>query len=153
MAGSNDRPFLVFQMKIKIPLQIIELETGNYHLIAQGIFLDKTVIHWVIDTGASKSVFDKNLTDKYTLLDEETEEIHSAGIGEKPLETRIGKLMSFKLGKLKITNQKMAILDLAHINNLYSKTASLTIGGLIGGDFLLKHQAIIDYKRKVIILK
>ena len=36
------------------------------------------------------------------LLENETEEIHSAGIGEKPLETSTGKLNVFYLGKLKI---------------------------------------------------
>jgi len=140
-------------VKIKIPLQIIELETGNFHLIVQGIFEDKTLVNWVIDTGASKSVFDKNLTDKYELLEGETEEIHSAGIGEKPLETKLGKLKTFSLGKLKITNQKLAILDMAHINDLYSKVTNINIGGLIGGDILMKYKAEISYKKKLLVLK
>ncbi|HKJ79625.1 MAG TPA: hypothetical protein VKA10_08820, partial [Prolixibacteraceae bacterium] len=72
-------------MKIKIPLQIIELEEGNFHIIAEGKFTNGTNGYWAIDTGASKTVFDKNQEEMYSFTEEMTEEIHSAGIGEKPL--------------------------------------------------------------------
>lgn len=140
-------------MKVKVPLQIVELEPGNYHLVVIGKFEDGTAVNWVVDTGASKSVFDKNLPERFTIIEDETEEIHSAGIGEAPLETSLGKLEPFYLGKLKIDHLKMAILDLAHINDLYAKAINLNIGGLIGGDFLMNHQAIIDYKKRILILK
>jgi len=140
-------------MRIKIPLQIVELESENYHLIVEGTFEDGTIINWIVDTGASKSVFDSNISVRYQQLDEKTEEIHSAGIGENPLETSIGELESFFLGKLKINTPKMAILDLSHINKLYSTATNLKIAGLIGGDFLKKYQAKIDYKKKVLELK
>ena len=139
-------------MKIKVPLKIIELEEGNFHLIVVGIFEDGETVNWVIDTGASKTVFDKTLSEKYTILDDETEEVHSAGIGEKPLETSAGRLKKFHLGKLKISSLKVAILDLSHINDLYSKATDLKIGGLIGSDFLLKYKAVIDYRKKKLIL-
>ena len=139
-------------MKIKIPLQIIELEEGNFHIIAEGKFSDGTTGYWAIDTGASKTVFDKNQEELYLLSKEKTEEIHSAGIGEKPLVTSIGNLNPFHLGKLKVENLKVALIDLSHINQLYYRATNLEICGLIGGDFLVKNNAIIDYKRKVLQL-
>lgn len=140
-------------MKIKIPLQIVELEEGNFHIIATSKFEDGSSGFWAIDTGASKTVFDKNLSDKYESTDEEAEEIHTAGVGEKPLSTKLGTLPGIKLGKFQIGKMKVALLDLSHINKLYKKATNMEICGLIGGDFLMKHRAAIDYKRRVLILE
>jgi hypothetical protein len=140
-------------MKIKIPLRIIELEEGNFHIIATGTFDDGTTGLWAIDTGASKTVFDKNLIGNYEVTDEDADEIHTAGVGEKPLSTKLGNLSRMKLGKLQTEDLKVALLDLSHINELYKKATDLEICGLIGGDFLMKHRAIIDYNRKILILK
>lgn len=140
-------------MKIKIPLQIVQLEEGNFHIIVSGKFDDGSTGFWAIDTGASKTVFDKNLSDKYKNTDEEADEIHTAGVGEKPLSTTLGKLPGIKLGQLKTGELKVALLDLSHINALYKKVTELEICGLIGGDFLVKHRAVIDYKRELLIVE
>jgi hypothetical protein len=140
-------------MKHKIDLQLVELEDENYHLVAQAVFSCGTNGYWVIDTGASKTVFDKNLIQLYEISDDETDQVHTAGIGEKPIETTIAHLKSFSLGKLWVNNLRVALLDLAHINRLYSKAATLQICGLIGGDFLMKHKAVIDYSKRVLVLK
>ncbi|RIH66342.1 hypothetical protein D1164_05380 [Mariniphaga sediminis] len=139
-------------MKIKVPLQIVELEDDNFHLVVSGSFSNGTTGYWVVDTGASKTVFDKNLEEGYDTSDEEADEVHTAGIGEKPIETTIAYLKPFSLGKLKIETLRVALLDLSHINQLYSRATNLHICGLIGGDFLMKHKAIVDYKRKVLVL-
>jgi hypothetical protein len=140
------------EMKIKIPLQIVELEDDNFHLVVQSVFDDKTTGFWVVDTGASKTVFDKNLDEQYVISEEETDQLHTAGIGEKPIETTLALLKPFSLGKLNLENLKVALLDLTHINKLYSKATSLQICGLLGGDFLMKHKAVVDYKKKVLVL-
>lgn len=139
-------------MKIKIPLQIIELEDNNFHLVVQSVFEDKTTGYWVVDTGASRTVFDKNLGKQYVISEEEADQLHTAGIGEKPIETTIAYLKPCSLGKLKMENLKVALLDLTHINKLYSNATSLCICGLLGGDFLMKHKAVLDYKKKILVL-
>lgn len=140
-------------MKIKIPIQVVELEKGNFHIIVTGKFNNDDVGYWAIDTGASKTVFDKTLDKFYSLSEEKSEEIHSAGIGEKPLVTSIGNLQTFHLGKFKVENLKVALIDLSHINELYYRATNLEICGLIGGDFLVKHKATIDYKKKILQLQ
>lgn len=139
-------------MKIKIPLQIVELEDDNFHLVVDSKLPDGTVGYWVIDTGASKTVFDKTLLGNYREELHESEEVHTAGIGEKPLESSIGYLQPFSFGKLKMDKLRVALLDLSHINQFYSKVSSLKICGLLGSDFLLKHKAVIDYKKKQLVL-
>ena len=139
-------------MQVKIPVKIIELEPHNFHVIVQSLFSEGKPRNWVIDTGASKTVFDKNLENLF-VLSNERDELHSAGINEKPIATEIGFIKNFRFGKLKVQELKVALLDLSHINNLYEKSANIKICGLLGGDFLMKHQAIIDYKKRRLILR
>src|SRR5665811_465262 len=135
-------------MRINIPIQIVELEPDNYHILISCTFLDGKSGNWVIDTGASKTVFDKNLLDYYSVLEDESDEIHTAGIGEKPMDVTLAQLESVSFGKFKTESQKVALLDLSHINELYSKVTDLKICGLIGGDFLMKNKAVVNYKKK-----
>ena len=139
-------------MRIKIPLQITELEPDNYHIIISGNFNDKETANWIIDTGASKTVFDKNLVEYYSVLEGEADEIHTAGSEEQPQEISLAVLKSVQIGKLKVENLKVALLDLSHINKLYSKITDLKICGLIGSDFLMKYRAVIDYKKSRITI-
>ena len=139
-------------MRIKIPLQIIELEPDNYHIIISSAFFDGTIGNWIIDTGASKTVFDKNLVEYYSVLEGESDEIHTAGVEEQPQEISLALLKPIQFGKLNVENYKVALLDLSHINKLYSKITDLNICGLIGSDFLMKYGAVINYKKRVMML-
>jgi len=135
-------------MRYKIPIEIVELESENFHLIIKSVFADEAKGNWVIDTGASKTVFDKNLADYCLISEDEAEELHSAGISDEPMTTSLGCVKPFSFGKLEVENMKVALLDMAHINELYSKATNVQICGLLGSDFLLKYKATIDYKRK-----
>lgn len=136
---------------IEIPLQIIELENENYHILIEGEFQDETPSCWIIDTGASKSVLDINLNLYYEILDSDNEEdFQSAGINQGMMETSVGKMYFLKLGKLKITNNKVALIDLTHVNEIYGKYSSYRISGLLGGDILMQYKCRIDYNTKTI---
>ena len=139
-------------MKIKIPLQIVEPEENNFHLILPSEFENGTKGNWVVDTGASKSVFDAGKNTCYEICGEE-EEILSAGIGEQPLKSAVAILNPFHFGKLKIEKMKVALIDLSHINQVYLKKSKIEILGLLGSDFLKKYKAEISYKKKLLILK
>lgn len=140
-------------MRYKIPIKIVELELDNYHLIVCSVFANGSKGNWVIDTGASKSVFDKNLEVHCVVSEDETEELHSAGVSDEPMTTTLAHMKPFCFEKLELKNMKVALLDMAHINVLYSKVTDLQICGLLGSDFLLKHEAVIDYKRKRLLLR
>jgi hypothetical protein len=136
---------------IEIPLQIIELERENYHILIEGNFEDETPSCWIIDTGASKTVLDKNLSSFYELIDsDDMEDYQSAGINQGMMETSVGKLTYLRFGDLKITGQKVALIDLDHVNEIYGKYTSYRIAGLLGGDILMQYQCKIDYAGKII---
>ena len=139
-------------MRIKIPLQIVELEPGNYHIIVTATFAGDEPGNWVVDTGASKTVFDKNWDKYYSVLEGETDEIHTIGASEQPGPILTARIESINFGKHTITNLKVALLDLGQINELYSNSTGIEICGLMGSDFLMKHKAVIDYKRALLIL-
>lgn len=139
-------------MRIKIPIELIELELDNFHIVITSEFSDKESGNWVIDTGASKTVFDKNLIKYYSELEGESDEIHTAGISDQPQEISLAIIKPIQFGKFKIPNLKVALLDLSHINKLYSKATNLKICGLIGSDFLMKNGAVIDYKKRILFL-
>ncbi|MCK3683829.1 aspartyl protease family protein [Maribellus sp. YY47] len=140
-------------MRTKIPIKIIELEHSNFHLLVSSNFYDETEGMWVIDTGASKSVFDQNLEKYVARVEERTEDLHSAGIGAEPMKSSLCTLKDISFGKLKVTAMGAALLDLNHINELYANATDVQICGLLGGDFLMKYRAVVDYKRELLILR
>ena len=140
-------------MRYKIPIEIIELDLGNYHIVVTSLFEDGREGKWVVDTGASKSIFDQNLYKYYRQLEGISEELHSAGFNDEPIKSSVAILDVFSIRNFKCRPMKVAIMDLSHINALYSKTAHLEICGLLGGDFLINHEAVIDYRRKRIMLR
>jgi len=136
---------------IEIPLQIIELEHENYHILIEGNFEDGSLSCWIIDTGASKTVLDKNLSSYYEMIDsDDMEDFQSAGINQGMTETSVAKLNFLRFGDLKITGQKVALIDLNHVNEIYEKYTSYRIAGLLGGDILMRYQCRIDYANKII---
>lgn len=136
---------------IDIPLKIIELEHDNYHILIEGHFGDGIPSYWIIDTGASKSVLDINLNTAYELTDTDNEnDYQSAGINQGMMETSVGKIFRLYLGELEIKGLKVALIDLNHVNDIYSKYTEHRIAGLIGGDILMKYACIIDYGRKIV---
>ena len=135
----------------KIPIELVELERHNYHLLVKAKFEDREFGYWIIDTGASKTVFDKGLKQYYDLIDaDDDEEYQSAGISEGMVETSVGEVRSVSLGDLKLKNQKVALINLDHVNEIYQKYRDVRICGLLGSDLLKKFQCVIDYKYETI---
>lgn len=136
---------------IRVPLQIIELEHHNYHILIEGNFNDATTLCWIIDTGASKTVMDSNLNHYYYTIDSDNEDDYqSAGINQGMMETMVGIIPQLSFGELRIANQKVALIDLNHVNNIYEKYTEHRIAGLLGGDILMQYQCLIDYEKKII---
>lgn len=136
---------------IEIPLQIIELERDNFHILIEGHFDDEIPLYWIIDTGASKTVLDVNLNSFYEIIESDNiDDYQSAGINQGMMETMVGKMYQMHFGELKINDQKVALIDLSHVNDIYCKYTSIRIAGLLGGDILMQFKCVIDYDRKII---
>ncbi len=140
-------------MITKIPIEIVELEGDGYHLFIECTFNSKEKGNLIIDTGASKTVFDKNfLLDFSTDIDFDVD-IKSAGIDANPIENSTGIIKKISLGELDLNNFMSVFIDLSQINEIYKEIIDKKIWGLLGSDLLKKFDGVIDYKNKTLTLK
>lgn len=136
--------------KQKIGLEIVVLEQGTIHLLVESVINGVENHWWVVDTGASKSVIDKSLAAKF--ITGEYAGAMATGLGQEMLETSAGFMNDFRLGDLCFDPLEVAIVDLHHINEEYSKYSDKRISGLLGGDFFMREKAVIDYEERTISL-
>jgi len=140
-------------VKTILPIDIVTLgEDNSFHLFVGGAINGKKY-DLLIDTGASHTIFDAMLIPEAPVNDTKNHEIQSAGIHAGELKSSIGHIKKFKLGDLKRINWTVILIDLTHVNDLYKKFTDKRVAGLIGSDFLLKHKAIIDYKKRELVLR
>jgi len=140
--------------KFKIPITIIELDSRSYHLLIE-VYINKLPVNVIIDTGASRTVFDKSLLgDKLRIVKHSNlEEIQSAGIIAGNIESDYAIADSFKLGQLKLRDFPVVLIDMNGINQLYKKVTGKEVHGLLGSDFLLDFNAVINYGKASLVLK
>lgn len=133
---------------IEIPINIINIEGDGFHLIAEGMINNKPA-RFVVDTGASRTVFDKDRILNYIDNPEFNEkEGISAGIGGTDISSFIFNIEELSFGNLEINDYQAVAMDLSNVNNSYAMLKLPPVDGVIGGDLMKKHQAIINYKLK-----
>ena len=104
---------------------------------------------FLIDTGASRSVFDPNtITDFIDNVAFEKKEGMTAGVGSSDLESATFMIEVFSIGELEIHDYEAVALDLENIHEMYGKLGLPRIDGIIGGDLLKRYKAVINYKGK-----
>ena len=133
---------------IDIPLQLLDIEGEGFHVMVKGMIHGKEA-NFLIDTGASRSVFDPNTIS--TFIDDlefEKKEGMTAGVGSSDLESATFRIDVFSIGGLEITDYEAVALDLENIHEMYGKLGLPRIDGIIGGDLLKRYKAIVNYKSK-----
>ena len=137
-------------MMVEICFEIVELEEKTYHPLIKAEFPGLEDHWWIIDTGASKSVFDGTLRNYYTVVEEDS--VMATGLGKEMVETNSGTIVEFTLGGFNFGPLEVALVDFLHINVEYAKFSEKKIIGLIGSDFLYAHKTILDFNQKKILL-
>ena len=133
---------------IEVPINIINIEGDGFHLIAEGMINNKPA-RFVVDTGASRTVFDKDRILNFIDNPEFNEkEGISAGIGGTDLSSFIFNIEELSFSDLKINDYQAVAMDLSNVNNSYAMLNIPPVDGVLGGDLLYKHKAVISYKLK-----
>jgi clan AA aspartic protease (TIGR02281 family) len=138
-----------------LPLQLLEVESDGCHLMCKASVEGKE-INMLIDTGASRTVFDsvsiKSIlgTDLKSL---QSNERLSAGIGTTNLESLFLNIKTLKIGSIRIKNYQAVLIDLDQVNNMYTSLGLPAIEGVLGGDLLISLGAIIDYRKMTLKLR
>jgi hypothetical protein len=131
--------------KITVPLEIIEIDKGSYHIFTLATINNKEC-DILIDTGASRTVFDKKYISAHP-IDMDADAIVSSGLGAGSLDTLVGILDNFSIGGHSWKKSHAIFMDFSHINGIYKKMSKKRIAGLVGGDFLFRTKAKIDYSK------
>ena len=134
----------------EIPFQLLDIEGDGFHIMIQGRINGKEA-NFLIDTGASRSVFDFATMSEF--IDDpqfQKKEGITAGVGSSNLESSTFDIESIALGDLEIKHYQAVALDLENIHETYEKINLPKIHGIIGGDVLATHKAVINYRLKKI---
>ena len=136
------------QRYIEIPIQLLDIEGEGFHIMVNGAIHGKEA-SFLIDTGASRSVFDpKTIATFIDGLTFEKKEGMTAGVGSSDLESATFRIDVFSLGELEIFDYEAVALDLENIYEMYGKLGLPHIDGIIGGDLLKRYKAVINYRNK-----
>ena len=139
-------------MITKIPFQLIKIEDSGFHLLIE-VKINCKKAYLLIDTGASKTVFDLSRIATYLGNTAFTDnEILSAGLGTNTLESKSVILKSLLIGEFEITNYLAIAIDMQHVSDSYQKLGLQVFDGVLGSDILHKFRACIDYKTKTLKL-
>ncbi|MEO8794150.1 MAG: retropepsin-like aspartic protease [Daejeonella sp.] len=132
---------------VTVPLELINLQNDGFHILVEVVVFGHP-FNVVLDTGASKTVFDKTCVENHITPEELlTSDKLSTGLGTTSMESFILNLPEIRLGKLKIKNFEIAILDLSTICQAYENLQLPPVIGVLGGDILQEYNAVINYNK------
>lgn len=135
---------------ISVPLILINLQDDGFHLLVEIVVFGQKLLA-VVDTGASRSVFDKSFIESHVKEIEHTEEAHATTLftTSSTLQASIPKL---KIGSLILNDYETVALDLEAVNQAYEGLGHPPIAAIIGGDLLLQFHATINYQKMKLFL-
>jgi hypothetical protein len=139
-------------MKISIPITIIDVEGGGCHLLIKSRLNAEVKGHLIIDTGASSSAFDHDLFNPFVDEIYLASDIQSSGVSSESLNAKPVRIKKMWIGRYRFQISQAVLIDLNHIKQLYLQFSKKNIIGLLGGNFLKEHRAIIDYKNHLLHL-
>lgn len=139
---------------VTVPLSLLTLQDNGFHLLVEVILFNKTFTA-VLDTGASKTVFDKTAVEKLLDKDEELQysDVLSSGLGTTSMQSFVLDIPELYIGNWCIKNYEVAIIDLSSINYAYQQLELEPVIGVIGGDILHAYGAVIDYRKMTLRLR
>ncbi|MBE7442637.1 MAG: clan AA aspartic protease [Flavobacteriales bacterium] len=139
-------------MTINLPLTIQAIENDGYHLLTTILINGKNALI-IIDTGASRSVFDETRIIDFIGHNNLSEHDKlSSGLGTNTMTSKKVVLDTLNLNGLVLNHYEATILNLHHVNQSYQKIGLNPIDGILGGDVLNDYHAIIDYKNSILTL-
>ena len=135
---------------ISVPLTLINMQEDGFHIIVETVVFGLKLFA-VVDTGASRSVFDKSLIAEHLTELTYAQEIQATTLfGTSSTMEAVIPLL--KLGRLKIKDYPTIGLDLKSVSETYEQLGYPAIAGIIGCDILRKYQAVINCKKMKLYL-
>ncbi len=130
-----------------IPIEITAIDEDGFHVMI-AIEVNGWPARMLLDTGASRSVFDLERINRFFAdkrPDFEPNEKLSTGLGTRDMQSQALYLKELKIGELVIRKYPAVVLDMSHVNLSYGELDLPPIDGVIGSDILMKYGAVINY--------
>ncbi len=140
------KDYLADQGYVRVKLK--KTITNHFEIRAR---INKIRGRFILDTGASKSCVGIEDADNFKLMTEESEH-KASGAGPSEIDTLMSQKNTLEIGKFKLKNTELILIDLQHINNALQKQNAEPVHGIIGADILIESKAIIDYDKKYLYL-
>lgn len=135
---------------MQFPIRLLDIEGDGFHVMIQGK-INGMEANFLIDTGASRSVFDIHTITHYIpqprLVKKES---MTAGIASSDFETYSFIIDNLEIGDILLQSYEAVAVDLAEVHESYQKLGLPLITGIIGGDLLVKLKATINYRLRKI---
>src|SRR5690348_14027648 len=109
----------MFAKKTTLDILFLKIEDDGLHLVIE-VKINGRSCRLLIDTGASRTVFDRQRI--LSFVNEAELEEHdklSTGLGTDSMPTSSTNIKEFTIGKLHISNFQAILLDLSHVNASY----------------------------------
>jgi hypothetical protein len=140
-------------MRTKLPLKVLKIDADGFHISVTAKINGKSA-HLVVDTGASRTVFDKERIKKYFKKEAITDiEKLSTGLGTNSMQSQVTTLEKFEIAKIVLSEYTAVLLDLSHVITSYQSIGLKPVEGVIGSDILKKFKAIIDFRTNTMTLE
>lgn len=137
----------------RISINVIAIEDTGCHLYINAKIQGKKA-NLLIDTGASRTVFDRSRMEGFVNDTPFTElDKLSTGLGTDSMRGHLVHLDSLEIGAIIINDYTAMTLDLTHVNESYAKIGIKPIDGVLGGDILSEYNANINYETKKLKLQ
>ncbi len=132
----------------RIPIDVLPIENDGFHLFIKGKINRKNAT-FIIDTGASRSVFDEIGIEKYLKNNTfDQNEQFTIGVGSAELKSKITTMGQLRLGSLIIKEYQTVLLDLQQVRQTYERLKLPAVQGIIGSDILENYKAVIDFSSR-----
>lgn len=126
------------------------MEANGFHLMFHAV-IRGVKANVLIDTGASRTVMDLGKTGDY-LGDLAIKPFDKSftGMGADNIETYLATIPEIRIGVQTLSEIEVVLLDLSPLNKSYAMHDLPRIDLVMGGDWLLKLDAVIDYPNKTL---
>jgi hypothetical protein len=139
---------------INIPIEILKVEDelrDGFHALCR-VHIEDKEFRMLIDTGASMTMFNIKKSKEISKNVAESNNQKIMAVGSKNIESKFIIIDEMRIGDVIIKNYKTILIDLNSLNEHFKIQGLPPIDGIIGGDILMKYNAVIDYKKREMIL-
>jgi clan AA aspartic protease (TIGR02281 family) len=127
---------ILFRLNKSEPLVMVEVAVNG-----------KGPFNFAVDTGASMTLISPTVARRSGV---KLSDIRARAIGASgQSEATFGKLKSLRVGQAQVSNIKIAVMSMRHIN----RSAKPRVDGIIGYNFLKRYRVTIDYANRLLYLQ